>query len=221
MDKELRKNIELSYLGFKDQAMDDYYKNFFGVISRLRVKKILEELRNAKNKCVLDAGCEAGWLSFYLTKSKARIIPFDFLRSALVSFKQKLYKCRDGKSNIIGLLLATVYNIPIKSSSMDYIICSEVIQLTPYIQSIIKEFERVLKKNGKLIITFPNETFKRKLYPIASILGVNVSVQDEVTPYPYSLDEIKRIIKKYFKIQKVRQLPFSSFPITNVIVCQK
>jgi 2-polyprenyl-3-methyl-5-hydroxy-6-metoxy-1,4-benzoquinol methylase len=220
MEKELRKNIRLSYLGFRKQPMDEYYENVFGIVSRLRIKKILEELKDVEDKFILDVGCEAGWLSLQLVKTGARIIPFDLCKPAIDIFKQKLRNL-NLKEKITGPFLATTYDIPIKSSSIDYIVCSEVIQLTPFVNLIMCEFKRILKDGGKLIITFPNEKFKKKLYPFAKIFGIKVDFQSKVTPYHYSLDEIEIIAEKYFKTEKMYQLPSSVFPMTNVIVVRK
>ena len=46
---------------------------------------------------------------------------------------------------------------PIKDDSYDFVICSEVLEHTFYPKKIIKEIKRVVKKEGFIIISLPNE----------------------------------------------------------------
>lgn len=48
-------------------------------------------------------------------------------------------------------------DIPKKSESYDAIVCTEVLEHVEYPQKVMNEFHRILKKNGKLFLTVPQE----------------------------------------------------------------
>lgn len=50
---------------------------------------------------------------------------------------------------------SSVYEIPVKSSSFNYILCTQVLEHLEFPEKAFKEFSRVLKKRGKLIVTVP------------------------------------------------------------------
>lgn len=116
--------------------------------------------------------------------------------------------------------MGMVQTIPLKSNSFDYVICSEVIEYIPYLEKSLLEMNRILKQNGKLIITFPNEKLRKKIYPIAKLAGINVTVEDEVTLFSYNLKDITKKIRKIMKIDKVYSWP-KIFPVTRFVVCGK
>jgi len=50
---------------------------------------------------------------------------------------------------------STIYNVPVKKNSFDYVLCTQVLEHLEYPDRAFKEFHRILKKNGKLILTAP------------------------------------------------------------------
>lgn len=48
-----------------------------------------------------------------------------------------------------------INSIPVMDSSFDVIICTEVLEHVPYPELALKEFQRILKFHGKLVITAP------------------------------------------------------------------
>src|SRR3990167_11501464 len=70
----------------------NYHNPIVGIISRGRVKKIIKELGNLENKTILDAGCEAGYISLkILDKCKPeKIFAIDVCEDALDKFRSKV-----------------------------------------------------------------------------------------------------------------------------------
>jgi SAM-dependent methyltransferase len=82
-----------------------------------------------------------------------------------------IYKSQDfgkynGKGDGVGLqtrvwdtssidIVSDITNIPIEDKSFDYILCTEVLEHIPYPDKAIKEFSRILKQGGRLILTAP------------------------------------------------------------------
>lgn len=52
-------------------------------------------------------------------------------------------------------ILSDITTIPVKDKSFDAIMCIEVLEHLPNPEGAIKEFSRIIKKNGSLIITAP------------------------------------------------------------------
>ena len=57
-----------------------------------------------------------------------------------------------GKWDFSGI---DIINIPLEDESFDYILCSEVFEHIPAPVKALKEFDRILKKNGEIINTVP------------------------------------------------------------------
>jgi Methylase involved in ubiquinone/menaquinone biosynthesis len=72
----------------------------------------------------------------------------------------------DGKGNGMGLqtgswdvsktdVVSDITSIPLEDGSVDYILCTEVLEHVPDPASAMKEFSRLLKSGGKVILTAP------------------------------------------------------------------
>jgi len=81
-------------------------------------------------------------------------------------YKSQDFNQYDGKGDGVGLqtdtwdvggidIVSDVTSIPVYDSSFDYILCTEVLEHIPYPDMAIKEFSRILKKGGGLILTAP------------------------------------------------------------------
>jgi ubiquinone/menaquinone biosynthesis C-methylase UbiE len=217
---KLRKSLAASLLGFEKEPMDSFYSHpLLGFYSRYRVRTVLKELGDVKGKRVVDVGCEAGYVSFELMRRGAQTISFDPCVSPLLKFKEKIGTGR--YKNFIGLFQALAHAMPLKDETADFIVCTEVIQLTPYLDIIFSEFHRILKPGGRLVLTFPMEPHKKKFYPIAERLGLEVEYQKELTPYHYTLRDVRRACRDKLKVVKAYNLPISLFPLTALLVCLK
>ncbi len=100
---------------------------------------------------IIDIGCNTGKGGEILRKENKQIniIGIDIVINRLKQIRTNTYNY---------ILLASATNIPLKSNSYDIIIGGEFIEhISRYdVDIVLKEFFRVLKENGRLILTTPN-----------------------------------------------------------------
>ncbi len=118
-----------------------------------RLKKIIGLIPKRKNMKILDAGCGEGQLlSMVLKKfglSNLKLYGTDITSISLESAKKRIENAE--------FSLQDLRNLDYKDEFFDLIMCTEVIEHIPEYKKVLKEFERILKKGGILIISFPNE----------------------------------------------------------------
>ena len=153
-----------SYIRFYEEASQKYPEGKIVMrspIGRLRIKKLLNylDIFVKKGGLLLDAGCSNGFLLFsHITKKEGRkAVGIDIgsghLKSAFKTAKNLEVK-RD-----TYFLVGDLEDLPFKNNSFDTIICSEVIEHLLEPERAFREFGRVLKSRGFLIVTTPNPLY--------------------------------------------------------------
>ena len=204
-------------LEFKYEPMADYYRHkLIGIPSRIRVKNIFEELGNIRGKKLLDVGCEAGYITIQLAKKGAQVTAIDLIEEPIEKLRQNL-KCQPLK---IKLLVADATKLPFTPKSFDIVLATEVIEHISHLERFVAGAFRVLKPGGKLLITFPNENLRQKLYPIISLFGIKADIESQVTLKNYLAGNIIRLFTQKFTLIKHYRLPLW-LPITNLMLFKK
>ena len=108
------------------------------------VAKYIRNSPGLSGKNVLDIPCGAGRASYELKKRGANVIALDLF--------PEFMKPGDISAEYADLS----ERLPIESNSIDYILCQEGIEHIPNQLNALKEFNRVLKNEGILLITTPN-----------------------------------------------------------------
>jgi len=131
----------------------------------------------------------------------------------------------DGKGDSKGLqnqiwdtskidIVSDIANIPVEDASFDYVVCTEVFEHIKYPVDALKEFNRILKPGGKIIVTAPfcslthmapyhmysgfNQYFYTAVMPECGY--ENVTFEPNGNYFQYMEQELKRIgfmSKKY------------------------
>lgn len=94
------------------------------------------------SKMILDAGCGTGWFGEILS---------DFIPATVVGIDQKLPKTIREE-----FLRMAVESPGFKDSSFDCILAKDVIEHLIFPQDAMKEFHRILRSGGTIIITAPS-----------------------------------------------------------------
>lgn len=183
-----------------------------------RLRYIIKFLNPITGDLILDVGCGSGKLSESI--KSGRVIGIDISE----------YLLDKAKTRMEYLLKAEGETLPFKNGSFDKIVCSEVLEHVILPEKIIEEIQRVLKKDGVLIATIPNEeniNLIKKIF-MKIILCRNKSKCSYQMPaamdkewhlHSFSLDEFRKIVSNRFKISRIKCLPFRLFPLRYIIEC--
>ncbi len=145
----------------KDAEFFDYSRTGIPAITKHELRRLHESVireTEGEMEIILDVGCGNGWVSKKLIPLGKKVISMD------ISTENPLKAIRDLKHENHAGLIADAYNIPLKESSVDCVIASEILEHVPDPRTLISGFVRLLKPGGKLIITVPyNENIEYNL----------------------------------------------------------
>lgn len=123
-------------------------QRFFQRRRTLTIKKLLEA---TDNDVILDIGCGSGvQIRAIDLKSPNLIIGMDVNRNALQYAKNKEIPHSE-------FIIADAQQLPFKELTVNKIICAEIIEHLNNPEQLITESQRVLKEDGAIVISTPNE----------------------------------------------------------------
>ncbi len=122
---------------------------------RRRVQTIFEWLDPQDADRILDAGCGRGfYLNFIRCVSRARVVGVELELPYLQIAQRALAGLPD-----VGLLNASLYDLPFPDAAFDKIILSEVLEHVPDDIGVLRSLARVLRPSGMIAITVPNANY--------------------------------------------------------------
>jgi len=161
----------------------------------------LKLIYNLNPRNILEIGIGNNFLKKYFSDSK-------------INYKT-LDTAKDLKPDIIG----SVDNIPLREKSFDLICAFQVLEHLPFdkFEKSLKEMARVSKKNVLISLPYCNISLSFRLkIPLIPEIKFSLTIPQffkkhkfdgehywEIGARGYSLNKIKNIISKYFKIKKV------------------
>ena len=150
-------------------------------------KTIMEELEGEEGLVLLDIGGGDGFLSSNLCKRLPglRITVLDLKREVLLVARERG----------LDTLCASAMELPIKYNCVDTILSLSVIEHVKEDDRVIREISRVLKKDGRLILTTPGQDGVS--FPLLS-KRKNERIQEGWghVRKGYSLKELENLLKK-------------------------
>ncbi len=225
------------FKAWNEEMMREYSPEFYHhhpnplvrYVEAKRVRWVINFLKLHEDERLMEAGCGTG--NILETLRCREIIGVDLSPYLLAKAKQK---------NIphLQLVNANVESLPFQDKSLGKIICSEVLEHVLDPQKLLVEVRRVLRDDGKLIISIPNEDMinfikrtlkKLRLFyfflPQHSKEMEDHQISDDMTPewhlHKLNLNVLKEMLKNYFVIIKYKGIPFNFLPIRYVIQCKK
>ncbi len=205
--------------------LDKFYNHpnrLFRYIENKRIKKLLDAAELNENSDILEIGCGAGHILERI--EKGRLTGTDISE---IQINRAIKRLNDKAK----LIKAPGEKLPFPDKSFDRIICTEVFEHVLEPEKILLEMKRILKDNGIISLSIPNENLiiftkkfllatgmKRVLEPKASKWDLaSRNNLEEWHIHRYGLKLIIRQAKKYFKINLIRRIPFFILPYRYVL----
>ena len=146
-----------SHLVMPEDHMEKLYTSPNPLVRFVHVRRlefIAEALPNSEKLRVLDAGCGEGHLIEVMSKLRPDNLYFGAdLDPENVCLKKAKKRCPYAK-----LFKKNLGVTGFAKSYFDIVVCTETLEHIYDYEIVINELLRVLKKDGLLIVTFPNET---------------------------------------------------------------
>lgn len=205
--------------------LDKFYNHpnrLFRYIENKRIQVLIREAEINGNSRILEIGCGAGHI---LEKINDGILTgIDISQTQIDRAKKRL-------GNKAELIKAKGEDMPFPANFFDRIICTEVFEHVLEPEKIMQEMKRVLKDDGIISLSIPNENliiftkkvllntgFRWVLEPKKSQWDLaSKNNLDEWHIHLYSLNLIKKQISKYFQIINIRRIPFFILPFRYVL----
>jgi ubiquinone/menaquinone biosynthesis C-methylase UbiE len=209
--------------------LDKFYNHpnrIFRFIENKRVNVLVEFADIKVDSLVLDAGCGNGHILERIDKGKLTgidISPLQIQRAkAKIGDKAELEQ-------------APIEKMPFADKYFDRIICTEVFEHTLEPEAGIKEMHRVLKDDGIISISVPNE----KLITLTKKFLLNFGLRRVLEPkeskwdlasrnnleewhlHEYSLSRIISEVKELFNVVKISKIPYFFIPYRYVLKLTK
>lgn len=207
--------------------LDKFYNHpnpVFRYIERKRIRKLIELADIKQTDKVLEVGCGAGHILEQVKYGKLFGIDISGIQIQ-----------RSGKrlGDRVELKKAPGEKIPYADKFFDKVLCSEVIEHVLDPREVLKEMSRVLKDEGILSLSIPNEkvinsakNFLNKTGLIKVIAdtkdsdGWKMTAKDNLDEWhlhSFSLDLAETFAKNIFKAKRVVKIPNIFFPARYVI----
>jgi len=209
--------------------LDKFYNHpnrIFRYIENKRINVLLKFANIHDGEKVLDLGCGIGNI---LERIKKGILYGVDISSVQIERAKKRLGTR------VNLSISPGENLPFDNGFFDKIICTEVFEHVLEPGLIFNEMHRVLKNEGLISLSIPNEKMinftksfllnfglRRILEPKESNWDLaSKNNLDEWHLHEYSLNLIKKQVDKKFKISNIKRIPFYFLPYRYVLVIKK
>lgn len=131
------------------------YKDDYDYLNSFEKDELLKLIGDIKGKQVLDAGCGTGRMISELREKGAIIKAVDISEEAL--------RMVNNKFPDVETILADVNKLPFKDESFDFVLAAFLIVHIKNINPVFDEIHRVLKNNGRFILSNINQRKSPKL----------------------------------------------------------
>ncbi len=199
MNDNYKENVKNRF----NELAPSYSNNAVNFIKNKRLRLIKKYIN--KTDKILEIGCGSGNL---LKNIACENITGLDISNKMIDECKKI--CPNG-----NFIVGDAENLPFKNNSFDKVIISEVLYYLPDLNKAIKEAFRVLKKDGLLLITSLN-----KKYNLVKIIVklFHIGVHDNISKSYISLNNLKSIMEKDFKIEEIASIPIKFIPANYSLI---
>lgn len=214
-NKELEKYYEQKYAegGYKGGYIL-WGINYSSIYQKVRQKNGLELLMPNKKDRILDAGCGDGSLSLQIARKAKKVFGIDIAENAFRKAKKHAPKN-------LKFLKGNIEQTKLKSGMLDKIICIEALEHVLHPEKALREFNRLLKPGGMLILTYPtiDQTIIAKIERFLRIRKLT-PVSEHITGWDYKT-VIGKAEKQGFKFLEFKGISFDLGRIENMAKLSK
>lgn len=140
----------------------DYFDKEFSEVSEYNLaawqKSYIEKIKqyfldtDLQGKTLLDVGAGSGYVAVELARRGVNVIACDLSPQAIKNLET--YKKKLGLTNL-RLIICNAEELPLNDESVDYLVANALLEHLPNERKAISQWKRVLKKDGKMLITVP------------------------------------------------------------------
>jgi ubiquinone/menaquinone biosynthesis C-methylase UbiE len=209
--------------------LDKFYNHpnfFFRYIENKRIKKLIDAAKIAETDKILEVGCGAGHILEQIHKGK--LFGIDISDIQIQRAKERL-------GNKVVLIKSPGEKIPYADKYFDKLLCSEVIEHVLDPAPLLAEMKRVLKDDGILSLSIPNENLINLANKIIIKIGLirliapkengwDLAEKDNLGEWhlhEFNLDLIKKYTYEIFNIEKTIAIPNFIVPFRYVLQLSK
>lgn len=135
-----------------------------------------------KNKQVLDIASGSGYGTKILASLAKSVIGVDVDKSA-IEYSEKNFKAENAR-----FILGDGAKIPLEDNQVDVVVSFETIEHIEDYKTFMKEVKRVLKKDGVLILSTPND--------------IEYTEENHFHIHEFNQNELESLVKKHYKNYK-------------------
>jgi len=163
----------------QDRINELYYGEIFDIetqrLAKERIHWICEQVEGDK---ILDIGCSQGIVCILLARENFSCIGLDLEKQSIEFAKNELEKEEEIVKNRISFIVGDAMNLEYSDNSFDTVILGEILEHLTHPEKVLIEAKRVLKEDGKIIITIPfglnsHPDHKRSYFPTSFLEIVN------------------------------------------------
>ena len=209
--------------------LDKFYNHpnpLLRYIENKRVRTLIDLAAIKDTDDVLEVGCGAGHILERVGKGRLHGIDISAIQ---------IQRARERLGHRVELKQSPGEEIPYGDRSFDKILCSEVIEHVLAPVPLLREMKRVLKDDGILSLSIPNErviNFAKKILRVTGLMKLMMPASsgwdlgsknnlDEWHLHEYDLPLIKQHASDVLRIDEVRRIPFLVMPFRYVITLKK
>ena len=206
----------------REYDIDDYYARS-GFLVRYVEKRRLACIRRLiaaqPQQQLLEVGCGGGHV--------LRLFPQCELTGVDVS-GHMLDKARRNLAGYhVRLLKGELDQLALADASFDRIVCSEVLEHTIDPPMILGGIRRLLRQDGRAVITFPNDLLLRGLKSTVGRLGLTVLPPfqrisgggDKYHLHVWTIEQMRQLLSGFFAIERGEFAPGRLLPIRCCFAC--
>lgn len=206
----------------REHDIDDYYARSGALIrwvEKRRLSAVSAMVAAEANDRVLEVGCGGGHV--------LRLFPHADLTGVDVSGEMLAKARRNLEGYRVALLKGELDDLNLPARSFDRVICSEVLEHVVDPEAILRGIQRLLRPDGRVVVTFPNDHLVNKIKSVIRGCGLTFLPPfrriswggDQYHLHVWHVSEMHKLLSRFFTVRQARYAPSRLLPIRCCFCC--